>query len=177
MSDWILTHTKKKFYPMEPRMEDVDIKDIGHALSNLCRYAGHVPHHYSVGQHSVHVAEAMEIAGHPPIVQLAGLLHDSPEAYIVDIPAPVKRHLPDYRKIEDRLWNVIQERFGLQPGTFDEVIKMFDQNVFAAEARDLMGDPEDWKSRKGLVPVEFKIIPWPSAVAKERFLTKFVELT
>lgn len=174
-SDWILTYTGKRFYPIEPRMQDVDIVDIGHALSNLCRYAGHPPHHYSVAQHSIHVAEDIANLGHPRDAQLAGLLHDAPEAYVVDVPAPVKKYLPDYRKIEDRLWQVIQAKFGIPDGIYDDIIKVSDQRVFAAEARDMMGDPEDWKSRKGLVPVEFKIIPWSNVVAKERFMVKFAE--
>lgn len=157
-------------------MQDVDIVDIGHALGNICRYAGHTPHHYSVAQHSIHVAEDIKNLGHPRIVQLAGLLHDAPEAYIVDVPAPVKKYLPDYAKIEERLWLAICEKFEL-PDAINGVIKESDQRVFAAEARDMMGDPQDWKSRKGLVPVEFKIIPWSNVVAKERFMQKFVELT
>lgn len=176
MSDWILTHTRKRFYPVDPRVEDVDIADISHALPHLCRYAGHTPEIYSVGQHSVHVSWDIKDLGHSKQAQLAGLLHDAPEAYIVDVPAPVKKYLPDYKKIEDRLWDAIQDAFGIPRGIYDEIIKVSDQRVFAAEARDLMGDPEDWKSRKGLVPIKSEIIPWSVMYTREKFRLTFEEL-
>lgn len=50
---WIETFTGRQFFPLEPDFEQVDIRDIAHALSMKCRYTGHVREFYSVAQHSV----------------------------------------------------------------------------------------------------------------------------
>ena len=81
----MVTYTGKEFYPLDPNPADIDIKDIAHALSNCCRFAGHIKSFYSVAQHSVIVSELCE-----PENALAGLLHDASEAYLSDIARPVK---------------------------------------------------------------------------------------
>ena len=48
----IMTYTKKMFDPLQPNAELIDIEDIAHALSMLCRANGHFRSFYSVGQHS-----------------------------------------------------------------------------------------------------------------------------
>ena len=43
MSVWMRTYTGKNFYPLGPHDPDnIVIEDIAHALSNMCRFAGHV---------------------------------------------------------------------------------------------------------------------------------------
>src|ERR1700724_2684254 len=81
---WQQTFTGRRFYPLSPRVEDVCIEDIAHALSNICRYGGHCREFYSVAQHCNMVSDWM------PEFKLEGLLHDSPEAYIGDMVRPVK---------------------------------------------------------------------------------------
>ena len=49
----IKTYTGIMFDPIVPESEKIDIVDIAHALSMLCRGNGHMKHFYSVGQHSV----------------------------------------------------------------------------------------------------------------------------
>lgn len=39
--DWFQTFLGEMFYPGDPRPEEVFIHDIAHALSNVCRFAGH----------------------------------------------------------------------------------------------------------------------------------------
>lgn len=173
---WIRTKTGKSFFPLKPKLEDLDVEDIAHALSHQCRFSGHTRQFYSVAQHSVHVSMLMMKDGHDQKFQLHGLLHDATEAYLVDVPTPIKSVLPIYKGAEKKLWVAIKKRFELID--CEDVVKLYDLEMFAHEARDLMGDPTDWKTLRGIKTREnFKIDCWPSALAKELFLKRFVELT
>lgn len=87
----MVTISGRSFDLKAPVPADIDIKDIGHALSNICRFAGHVKEFYSVAEHSVAVAAWLRKQGFAPGVQMAGLLHDAHEAYTGDLPTPLKR--------------------------------------------------------------------------------------
>jgi 5'-deoxynucleotidase YfbR-like HD superfamily hydrolase len=98
---------------LEPTVEMIDINDIAHALSNMPRFGGHLQSNYSVAQHSVMVMNTLDVFGHRDIL-LEGLLHDASEAYLMDLPSPIKALLPGYYEMEDRICKVIAEKFGLQ---------------------------------------------------------------
>lgn len=174
-SNYIRTFTGKKFYPLDPQPEDVDIIDIAHALSNVCRFSGHLSEFYSVGHHSV------ILAGEVPLSDaLAGLIHDASEAYIADIARPIK-HQPEfefYRKVEDRLMAVILARFGLSPN-LPESVKIADKRMLVTEMRDLSSAGSFNSERyevavnSGIKPYSFKINPEPPKQVKEWFLDKF----
>ena len=108
---YILTYTKTEFYPLEPRIEDIDIEDRAHALSLLCRANGHFKHFYSVGLHSLNCAYEAQARGYSKNVILGCLLHDGSEAYLADITRPVKKHLHKYLEIEDVLQSKIFEKW------------------------------------------------------------------
>jgi 5'-deoxynucleotidase YfbR-like HD superfamily hydrolase len=108
---YILTYKKKEFYPLEPKIEDIDIEDIAHALSLLCRANGHFKHFYSVGLHSINCAYEAQARGYSKNVILGCLLHDGSEAYLADITRPVKKHLHKYLEIEDVLQSKIFEKW------------------------------------------------------------------
>ena len=76
---------------------------MAHALSNMCRYGGHCPVFYSVAQHSVRCSEKCEEEGGSLIEQLECLLHDTPEYVLVDLPKPIKKNIPQYNEIENKL--------------------------------------------------------------------------
>lgn len=172
-TDWIQTYTGRQFWPLEPRLEDVDIVDIAHALSNLCRYGGHVERFYSVAQHCVLVSRVV-----PREHALRGLLHDASEAYLIDVPRPIKRAegMEAYREAEKRLEVVIYERFGLSPQD-PECIKTADNQLLRTEQRDLMKPaPAAWKDyRVGALPE--KIEPWSPLASRITFLNRFRDLT
>lgn len=88
---------------MNPNRSQLDIKDIAHALSMLCRANGHFHSFYSVGQHSLNCANEASARGYTKRVQLACLLHDASEAYLSDITRPVKQFLPMYLEIESNV--------------------------------------------------------------------------
>lgn len=109
MSGFIRTHSGKNFYPLDARPEDVRIEDIAHSLSHQCRWAGHTSRFYSVALHAIHVSMML-----PREHAFAGLNHDNQEAFMCDLPAPVKRGMPEYSAHEDRLAEVIGNALGYQ---------------------------------------------------------------
>ncbi len=113
MSHHILTYSKIKFYPLEPEINNINIQDIAHSLSLLTRANGHFVHFYSVAQHSVNCFKEAKSRGYSERVQLGCLLHDASESYISDLTRPVKRCLPEYFTIEERLQKIIFDKFGL----------------------------------------------------------------
>lgn len=117
----ILTYTNTTFYPLAPKIEEVKIEDIAHALSQMCRANGHFKTFYSVGQHSINCALEARTRGLSARMQLACLLHDASEAYIADITRPVKCFLEEYRKIEQNLQHVIYAKFKLADLNAEEV--------------------------------------------------------
>ena len=108
---YILTYKKKEFYPLSPKAEDIDIEDIAHALSLLCRANGHFKHFYSVGLHSLNCAYEAIARGYSENVVLGCLLHDGSEAYLADITRPVKKHLSKYLEIENVLQGKIFKKW------------------------------------------------------------------
>jgi len=140
---WMQSYTGKQFDPLNPDPALIDIDDIAHALSNICRFGGHSSRFYSVAEHSVLVAEELWNLHHDADLALAGLLHDAAEAYLGDIPRPLK-YRPEfafYRKAEARLEQMIAERFGLVFDVGVNEVKRIDNAILADEARAFMGDP------------------------------------
>jgi hypothetical protein len=130
------------FWPLDPDPELIKVEDVAHALSNLCRYAGHCSEFYSVAQHCVLVSQ---LCGSDPLDQLRGLLHDATEAYLVDVPRPVKRQLPEYTAAEKRLESAIEAAFNVD-GLSSSVVKRADELALWIEADRLMQPlrPEWW---------------------------------
>lgn len=98
----------------------IRIDDIAHALSLMCRFGGHIKSFYSVAEHSIWVAKRL-----PNEHKLAGLLHDASEAYLVDIPTPIKKRFPFYIDIEDKMMKIISKKFNFQY-PFSKEVKFID---------------------------------------------------
>ena len=143
MSDYILTYSKIKFYPLEPIKEDIRIEDIAHSLSLMTRANGHCSHFYSVAQHSINCSKEAKSRGHSERVQLGCLLHDASESYISDLTRPVKRNLPEYFAIEAKLQSIIYDTFGLGDLSEDEQkqIEDVDDTLLHFEFTELMNFP------------------------------------
>ncbi|MDR3542112.1 MAG: phosphohydrolase [Desulfosporosinus sp.] len=143
MSDYILTYSKIKFFPLEPVKEIIRIEDIAHSLSLMTRANGHCSQFYSVAQHSIHCYQEAKSRGYSQRVQLGCLLHDGSESYISDLTRPVKRNLPEYSVIEERLQRVIYDRFGLGDLTDKErkQIEDVDDTLLHYEFEALMDFP------------------------------------
>lgn len=136
----IITYTRRQVNPFTMSVDDVVLLDIAHSLSFINRFLGHSAHPISVANHSIAVSRLLRAQGHPADVQLAGLMHDASEAYLCDIPSPLKRHpiFRTYRPAEHRVQAVIARAYGLSH-LFDPVsgwvqpIKNADHRVYDAE--------------------------------------------
>ena len=106
--DTIRTVSGRYVNIMHPTEEMISIIDIAHSLSRQCRFAGHLPEFYSVASHSINCASLFA----DPELRLTALMHDASEAYLVDIPRPIKPILTNYKDLEDKMMHVIAERFG-----------------------------------------------------------------
>ena len=138
----IMTYTKKMFDPLRPNAELIDIEDIAHALSMLCRANGHLKSFYSVVQHSINCMKEAKARGYSERIQLACLLHDASEAYLSDVTRPVKAELPRYKEIEAPLQETIWNKWLDQPLTEEERKQVFDIDdaILAHEFLNLMGE-------------------------------------
>jgi 5'-deoxynucleotidase YfbR-like HD superfamily hydrolase len=138
--NYTLTYTGQKFSFLDPEQDTIAITDIAWALAHTPRWGGHTLEPYSVAQHSITVAYLVGQDGGWEGPQMYALLHDASEAYIADIPSPVKRYLPEYRVMESKIQYAINHRFGvLDPtGLWSEMTERADVDAFRWEARDLM---------------------------------------
>ena len=136
----IMTYTKKMFDPLHPNVDLLDITDIAHSLSMLCRANGHFKTFYSVAQHSINCMQEARARGYSPRLQLACLLHDASEAYLSDITRPVKAELPQYKEIESPLQDLIWEKWLGSPLTGEERTLAFavDDELLLHEFLNLM---------------------------------------
>lgn len=171
---FIRTFTGKTFYPLAPRLDDIDIRDIAHSLAQQCRWTGHTKRFYSVAQHSVHVSERV-----PSELALSGLLHDAQEAYCSDLSRPLKHDTQmgrEYAKIEEVLERAITEKFEIE-FPHPSVVKIADDRMLWTEMRDLMeGKWDEIWAKKG-EPYPEPLIPWSPDEAERRFLARFAKLT
>ena len=197
--NFIRTFTGRKFWPLAPRTEEIDVKDIAHSLSLQCRWTGHTYCHYSVAEHSIRVSrlsqwmaletnlfghkvqasERMNKISFAREVALWGLLHDASEAYLCDMPSPLK-HAPGmgqlYKQFEAQLMCVIAERFNLTPhmpslvkdadvtlrfGFSDEIAVRVD-GVVVCEDRNTYGQSPEWSGRGYVSPDRERTIPLPA---------------
>lgn len=175
--DWMQTYSGVQFWPLDPRPGEIRLVDIAHALAHTCRFGGHCKEFYSVAQHSVHVARML--ADDPIEVQISGLMHDATEAYLVDVPRPIKSFLTNYTVIEDALASVIRDWFRAEYGLALDFnhprVKWADNRALATEARDVMGPkPAPWNFEPE--PDTALIRPAAAFEAESMFYCMFDEL-
>lgn len=199
---FILTDSGIRINPIAPRRSEINIDDIAAGLAREIRYNGLLGDHYNVAHHSVMVKEHLRQRFAPDVsssvtslllrevMQRHGLLHDGSEAYIGDIVKPLKKHLPDYEKIEQAWMRVILQRFGLAESSWiHECVKNSDHFVFQAEVAYLAPKPENYlMSRKECAAVRAKVAkqfpalesiahPWGFEKSRRQFLKKAAELS
>lgn len=172
-----MTYTKRMFDPLYPNPELIDITDIVHALSMLCRANGHFKSFYSVCQHSINCMKEAEARGYSKRVQLACLLHDASEAYLADITRPVKAELPKYKEIEAPLQETIWNKWLGEPLASHELTQVFqiDDAILAHEFLNLMDAQIIDPTPKLYSKPEFSFTGFDSCA--QEFLKLFDQLT
>jgi hypothetical protein len=166
--DWIQTFTGKAVFPFEPTYDMIDIEDIAHGLAMTCRYGGHTNRFFSVAEHCCHLydwfieTEQFEDA-------FAALMHDAAEAYIGDVPRPIKKRLPEYLVAEAALEKVIFGKYGV-PNPMPKSVKDADRRILADEKAVLL---KALGSSIDLEPLHVCIQCWTPEAAEIQFLNRF----
>ena len=168
--DWCQLFSGTQFWPLDTRVDEINIVDIAHALANICRFGGHCIPFYSVAQHSVLVSKLVS-----QNIALQGLMHDATEAYIGDMVRPLKRCLPEFQKVEDAIWKVIAQRFGL-PEELSPQVKWADNVALMTERRDLTTwTPYTWGVCE--MPDSNLVVPLNPDDARALFLERYKTLS
>lgn len=170
--DWMQTFTGRQFWPLDPRPGEVEILDIAHALANQCRYAGHCRRFYSVAEHSVLLARVFAKREE----RLWALLHDASEAYLVDLPMPVKRYVPAYVSAERVVMDAVCRRFGLPPD-IPEAVHDADYRILRDELEQNMASPPAPWAVQEKKPLGVTLRFWKPDEAEFWFLQEFDWLT
>jgi uncharacterized protein len=164
----ILTNSRVFYNFAEPTLEQINLEDIAHGLSNICRFNGQCKEFYSVAQHSVIVSHLV-----PKEYAMEALLHDATEAYLGDITTPLKNLLPEYRRLEALHDSCIRQKFKL-PNTMSEAVREADYLALGAEKRKFFLDYTI--ADEDSVPNHFLQKIWPPGVAKLHFIHRYMEL-
>lgn len=175
---YIVTYTGKQFHLLAPRLEEIDIIDIAHALALQCRWTGHCKYPYSVAQHCYYCS----FLG-PDTEAFDRLMHDASEAYCSDMNRPLKHYTQAgavYRQIEDKIQKIIAERFGFAVVPPPSV-KLADNSMLYAEKNQLVKmnfamSAGGEKSKRYDENNGVKIEQWTYVQAEQMFLNRFNEL-
>lgn len=169
IGDWIQTYSGRQFWPLDARESEIDITDIAHSLSMQCRYNGHCEEFYSVAEHCVHVSYYVEKKN-----AMWGLLHDASEAYLCDIPRPLKPYLSEYKDIEANLMKVIAKRFNLELPEPANVKDIDNRIVTDEKLLNMKKPPVEWSVNFEPLGVELQY--WTPKQAKYRFIDRYYEI-
>lgn len=139
--------------------DTIKVEDIAHALSRLPRFGGHLNRHYSVAQHSVLCARMAKSKKD----KKKALLHDASEAYLLDMPTPIKARMGEYKAYEDKLMTVIFKKYNLE-WPLNTNIKRIDRKMLLIEWDNLaVNDNKEFEC-------------WKPNKAKKEFLKLYNEL-
>jgi hypothetical protein len=177
LSDGIRLFSGAMFDYNNPAACDVAIEDIAHAASQICRFAGHTKHFYSVAQHAVNAS--MIVA---PGFEFDALMHDTAESFTNDIPTPLKVAVPMFKELELRIEAAMAAKFNFAFPLPAEV-KLVDTQMLGFEKAALLPqDTSQWEMLQG-VPLpdhlrqRIDLRSWAPEQAKRNFLARYEELS
>jgi 5'-deoxynucleotidase YfbR-like HD superfamily hydrolase len=163
--------------PFDPEPSQLDAGDIARALANQCRFGGHSRAFYSVAQHSVIVSEVVERRGGDAEDVFAALMHDATEAYLGDMPHPLKHRSAlgaAFRTAEEHLEQAIRDRFAIRPDVAE--IKRVDRALLATERRAFSAEEWHWPELEGVEPLDLALEAWSPDEAALAFTRRYAEL-
>lgn len=165
---WITTFTGKHFDPMLPEPEKLDVTDIAHSLSLLCRGNGHVKTFFSVAQHCINCANEAIARGYSDRIILACLIHDASEAYMADIPRPVKQELPEYKASENKLIDVIYQHFlgSILSNEEEKMVKGIDDAMMYYDLTYLLNERPEGDVPQIKIQLSYDVVPFEAVENK-----------
>lgn len=185
IAPWLHTHAGLAFDLVEPRVEQVSLRDVAHALSNLCRFTGHASRFYSVAEHSVHVSRrvAADVGrlGLPRRAVWCALMHDAHEAYLGDVASPIKAAMSamggtSWTSFERGVERCVRERFDCafeRDSSIASAVLEADLRMLATEAPQVLPwpPPRDWALPEWATPYDGIDLRFDSpSIARARFL-------
>lgn len=168
---WIPTYSGCIIDFLEPDPVQINILDIARGLSAKCRWSGQTERHYSVAEHSVWVSMLVD-----PSIAFYALLHDAAEAYISDIPKPLKNLLTGIEEIERGLLSAIWTAFAVKPPGENvwKKIKEVDLRLMITERNQLIRSvSRAWPETQGVSPYMLELLCHDRDVAFTQFLNQF----
>ena len=163
--------------PFDPDPEQLDAGDIARALGNQCRFGGHCRAFYSVAQHSVIVSRLVEERGGDAEDAFAALMHDATEAYLGDMPHPLKHRSAlgaAFKAAEAHLEQVLHARFRIKADVPE--IKAADRALLATERRAFSAETWHWPELDGVEPLDLELTAWSPDEAARAFAERYAEL-
>jgi 5'-deoxynucleotidase YfbR-like HD superfamily hydrolase len=163
--------------PFDPDPNQLDAGDIARALANQCRFGGHSRVFYSVAQHSVIVSQLVEQRGGDTEDAFAALMHDATEAYLGDMPHPIKHRSAlgeAFKAAEAHLEHAIRDRFKIKPDVPE--IKRVDRALLATERRAFSAESWYWPELEGVEPLDLELSAWSPDDAAQAFAQRHAEL-
>jgi len=109
--NFMITYRGERFTPLNPDIYQINIDDIAHSLSMICRGNGHYETFYSVAQHGLNLAKEARARRSSRRIQMACLLRYGSQAYLPEMVAAVKSRLPVYKELEEDIQHLIYMRF------------------------------------------------------------------
>jgi hypothetical protein len=174
---YLQTDSGRWVNPFDPAPEQLDAGDIARALANQCRFGGHCRVFYSVAQHSVIVSELVEQRGGDAENAVAALMHDATEAYLGDMPHPLKHRSPlgaAFKAAEAQLEHAIRARVRIKPDVPE--IQRADRALLATERRAFSAETWHWPELEGVEPLDLELTAWPPDEAARVFAERYAEL-
>lgn len=174
LTEGIALYSGAMFDYNAPQDSNVQIEDIAHALSHVCRFAGYIRHFHSVAQHAVNVSYLV-----PEEDAFTALMHDTAEAFTNDLPTPLKIAFPIFKELEVKIESAMAAKFGFRFPLPDSV-KLADLQMLRIEKEDLKDDFSNWAILDGIERPDsqrLRMDEMTPSVAKRLFLNRYKELT
>jgi 5'-deoxynucleotidase YfbR-like HD superfamily hydrolase len=174
---YLQTVSGKWVNPLDPDPEQFDIEDIARALGNLCRFGGHCRTFYSVAQHTVIVSQLVEERGGDAEDVFAALMHDAAEAYLGDMPHPLKHRSAlgaAFKEAERELEAAIEAHFAIKADVPE--IKRADRALLATERRAFSAERWRWPELEGVEALDLELNAMAPEDATKAFLVRYAEL-
>jgi uncharacterized protein len=163
--------------PFDPDPAQLDAGDIARALANQCRFGGHSRVFYSVAQHCVIVSRVVEERGGDVEDVFAALMHDAGEAYLGDMPHPLKHRSAlgaAFRDAEAQLEEAIRDRFNIKSNVPE--VKAVDRALLATERRAFSAEIWHWPELEDVEPLDLELTAWSPDQAADEFAKRYAEL-